>query len=501
MTEPRTEEQLIEDRAEAIRDVLDSSQAGGRIIRGGSWRLASYVGIIALSVISASLLTRHLGLVRFGEYTTVMSLVGVVGVITDSGMASLGTREFAMRHGADRELWMQDLLGLRVALTMVGVVLSMVFVIAAGYSLPLLAGTLLASLATVVLVLQHTFSIPLSAELRIGIVSLLDLGRQALSMVTIVALVLLGAGLFPLLAVTLAVNAALVFPTAALVRGKISLKVQIRPSRWPALIRLTVAFALATAVGTIYVYAAQILTSLVANPHQSGLFAASFRVFIAVAGIPGLLVGGALPLLARAARDDRERLAYALTRIFEVSLILGVAAATGFLAGARFVIMVIGGSKYADSIGVLQIQGLAMIASFALAGWSFALVSLNRFREMLVANAAALAVSCGLTLSLAAVDGARGAAIATVCGETTLAVGYLVAMTRGHPEFRPPMRIVAKVALAGAPAATIALAVDLPSLPRTLVALAVYGLIIILTRAIPSELIEQLPWYGRSARV
>ncbi len=192
---------------------------------------------------------------------------------------------------------------------------------------------------------------------------------------------------------------------------------ELRPHHWLALLKLTVSFSLATAVGTIYVYTAQILTSLVASAHQSGLFAASFRVFIVTAGIPGLLVSGALPLLARAARDDRERLAYALQRIFEVSLILGVAAALGIAGGAQFIIHVIAGPRFAGAVPVLRIQGLAMIASFVIAGWGFALISIKRYGGLLAANGAALVVSCALTLTLAATHGARGAALATIGGE------------------------------------------------------------------------------------
>jgi O-antigen/teichoic acid export membrane protein len=471
-------------------DVLDSRQAGGRIVRGAFVRLISYVGIVGLSVVSASLLTRYLGLTRFGRYTTIMSLVSVVAVVTDAGMAALGTREFAVRTGKDRDEFMRDLLGLRVLLTLAGVALSMVFVVAAGYGLEFVLGTLLASIATVLLVIQHTYSIPLSADLRISTVSLLDLGRQALTMMALVALVLGGAGVLPLLAVSLAVNAVAIVPTAALVRGRIALRVRMRPGRWAELLRLTILFSLANAVGTIYVYAAQILTSLAATPHQSGLFAASFRVFIAIAGVPGLLVGGALPLLARAARDDRERLHYALTRIFEVSLVLGVAASTAFIAGAHFVIAVIGGAKYEGAVRVLQVQGLAMIASFALSGWSFAVISLKRYKGMLVANAGALAVSCILTLTLARVDGAMGAAIATVCGEATLGAGYLAVMVRADPTLRPPAAIIWKVALSAAPAVAIALAVKLPSVPLTLIALLVYGVAILALRAVPPELLE-----------
>lgn len=479
--------------SDEISDVLDSSQAGGRVLRGGVLRLGSYVAVVALSVISAALLTRHLGVVRFGQYTTVISLVGVVAAITDAGMSTIGTREFAVREGAEREALMSDLLGLRMMLTSIGLLLVLAFALAAGYDTALLLGAVLASLGTIALVVQHTHTIPISAALRLGTLAALELGRQILTVAAIVALVVLGAGVLPLLAVALAVNLVLIPPTAILARREISLRMGLRPHHWLTLLKLTVSFSLATAVGTIYVYTAQILTSLVSSAHQSGLFAASFRVFIVAGAVPGLLVGGALPLLARAARDDRGRLAYALQRIFEVSLILGVMAAVATLAGAEFVIEVIAGHAYAASAGVLQIQGLALIASFLLAGWSYALLSLKRYRGLLLANLVALVVSCSLTLVLASSDGATGAAFATLCGESVLALGSLAALVYGHPELRPRLGILLKVVLATIPAAILALLPDVPSLVRTILALAVYGLLIVLVKAVPAEVVELLP--------
>lgn len=475
------------------RDILDTSEAGGRVIRGGVLRFGTYVLMVALSVLSAALLTRHLGVVRFGEYTTVLSLVGVVAAITDAGMSSLGTREFAVREGADRDALMGDLLGLRVALTTFGLALVAAFALAAGYSTPLLVGAVLASLGTVALVVQHTHTIPLSAALRIGVLSGLDLARQVLTVAAIVVLVALNAGVLPLLAVVLAVNLILIGPTARLAEHAIPLRMRLRPREWLGLLKVTIPFSLATAVGTLYVFTAQILTSLVSNAHQSGLFAASFRIFIVVSAVPGLLVGGALPLLARAARDDRARLSYALDRIFSVSLILGVAASLTTLAGAQVMIDVVAGAKYHGSIEVLQIQGLAMIASFVVAGWSFGLLSLELYRGVLLVNLAAFVVSCTLTGVLASASGATGAAVATLCGETVLAAGSLVALARGRPEFRPGAAIIAKVVLAAAPATAIALVHGIPSLPRTVLSLAAYAAVIVLTRAIPAEVGELLP--------
>ncbi len=80
-------EQPFGETSVEIGDVLDSADAGGRIVRGGAVRFGTYVLMVALSVLSAALLTRHLGVVRFGEYTTVLSLVGVISAITDAGMS------------------------------------------------------------------------------------------------------------------------------------------------------------------------------------------------------------------------------------------------------------------------------------------------------------------------------------------------------------------------------------------------------------------------------
>ena len=479
--------------ASADGDILDSSAAAGLLIRGGALRAGGIVGMLALSVVMAAVLTRYLGVARFGQYTTIMSLVGVVAAVTDAGMSNIGTREYAVRRGLERDALIRNLLGLRVALTLIGVVLATTFALAAGYDDALLLGAVTGSLATVPLVFQHTLSIPLTTSLRLGVLAALELARQALWVAGIVALVGIGAGVFPLLSVPLLVNLVLIVPTALLVRGRISARLVLDPTAWPPLLRATVVFSLATAVGTIYIYATQILTSLVASPHQSGLFAVSFRVVAVSATVPGLLAAAALPVLSRAARDNRDRLVYALQRIFDVSIIGGVGAALILSAGSGFIVSVVAGPKYAAAAAVLGIQAFALVGSFLAAGWSFGLLALRLHRGLLASNAAALVVSVALTLALASSDGARGAAIATICGEATLAATSLVALAWRRPRFRPQARVAIKVAAAAVLAALLSLEPTMPSIVRPIVAAVVYGAGILATRAAPGELRELIP--------
>jgi O-antigen/teichoic acid export membrane protein len=453
------------------------------LIRGGVLRLGSYVATLGLSVLSTALLTRHLGVSEFGDYTTVTSIVAVIAVVTDSGMSNIGTREYATLNGEARRRLLADLLGLRIALSVLGIGLVVALAVALGFG---------HAFEVVALVFQHTLTIPLTVDLRFGWLSSLEFLRQTVTVAGVVLLVVLHAGVFPLLTTTLIANALLIFPTAALVRGRISLRPSFRLGRWRDLMGATVAFSLAAAVGIIYVYTAQILTHVVAGSYQSGLFSISFRVFIVVAAVPGLLVGGALPVLSRAAQDDRDRLGYILQRMFEATLVGGVGLAVTMSAGAGFIVEVID-TRAPGATSVLEIQSFALIASFTTAVWGFGLLSLRRHRGLLVANAAAFVVSLAATLSLAADDGARGAAIATICGETALAVGSVIALVTSNPEYRPRLNVLWKVLAAGGLAALVGFLPPLPSLVRSVIAFAVYAAVILFTQALPPEFRALLP--------
>ncbi len=158
-------------------------------------------------------------------------------------------------------------------------------------------------------------------------------------------------------------------------------------------------------------------------------------------------------MLSRAARDDRERLGYVMQRIFEAALVGGVGLSIAMSAGAGFIVSVIGGRNAAAATPVLEIQSFALIASFLAAGWGFGLLSLREHRGLFVANAVAGMVSLAGTLLLARTDGARGAAIATVCGESALGICALTALVARHPNYRPQLDVLWKVLLAGGLAA------------------------------------------------
>jgi O-antigen/teichoic acid export membrane protein len=483
------EEQLTQS---AAPDILDTPEAGAAVIRGGVLRIGGYAAGVALSVAAAALLIRHLGPADFGRYTAVISLVTILASIAEGGMTSIGIREYSVLPPGRREQFLGELTGLRVITTVTGLAIAVAFAGLAGYDREEVAGCVVAGLGLTMLALQTSYAIPLQARLRLGWVTFLELLRQAITVVAILVLVWAGASLVPFFWVIVVSVIATLAVTVPLVRGVAPLVPSLRILEWRRLLALTVPFGAANAVGAVYVYLAVVVLSLVSTEQQTGFFGASFRVFIVLGTVPGLLVASAFPILARAARDDDTRLAYALQRLWETHLLLGLGLALCTIVGAGLAIDVVAGPEFEPSVDVLEIQSLAIPFSFLLAVWGFALLSLSFYRSILIANAAALVVSLVLTVVLGNSHGAEGAALATVFGEATLAAGYAFTLLRRRPDLRMELRLLPRIAAALAAASAVLL---IPGLSRELqlvAVAAVYAAAAVILRAVPAEVGDAL---------
>jgi O-antigen/teichoic acid export membrane protein len=481
-------------------DLLDTPLAGPAAIRGGALRVLGYGASVLLSVVSAALLFRHLGVVDSGRYVLVFSLVTIVQGLTDAGITGIGTRELSTRTGADRERLIKNLLGMRLVLTVAGVALAVLFTVIAGYESVLVAGTALAGFGLVIQNLQSTLALSLMSGLRLGWVAALDLLRQFLVSVLIVALVIAGASLLAFLATPIPAAIVVLLLTALLVRSDVPVSPSFEGREWLVLARETASFAVATAVNVVYFRIAVVLVSLLAGATQTGYFGTSFRIIEVLVLVPSVMVGAAFPIFARAARDDHERLGYALQRTFEAATIGGVGLALALSLGASFAIDVIAGAGFGPAKEVLRLQAVSFIGSFPAAVFGYALLSLRRHRELLYVNLGLLAMTAALVSVLALADGARGAAIGTAAGEITLAIALGVALSRAAPQLRPSLAVLPKVALAGAAGAAVAF-LPLSSLAMAIAGSLVFFAVLLLVRGIPEELIVELRRFARREAV
>jgi O-antigen/teichoic acid export membrane protein len=483
---------------QAVPDLLDTSDAGAAAIRGGALRTGGYVAGVAVSVVSSALLLRHLGVVQTGDYVTVLSLVTLTCGAIDTGLAAIGVRELSTLPARQAPAFFRSLFGLRLVCITAGVLIALVVAAFSGYSSTLVLGTLLAGGGFVLLSTQTSYTLPLLAGLRLRAVTAVEVLRQIGTAVVIVALVLVGAPLLSFWAATIPAGVAATALGAFLVRRSTSLLPAFDRAVWRSLLGRTLSYSMAAAVGVIYLRLAILIMSHVASGLQTGYYGASFRIIEVLFVVPQLLVGSTLPIFSRAARDDRARLNYALGRTFDASLLLGGAVGLSLVTGASFIISVVAGPKFAPAAAVLRIQGVSLIATFAGAVLAYALLSLGRYRQILVINLVVLSLSGVLTAVLASKYGAVGAAGATTIVEFLYTAILAVAVVRAG--IRPQVSIggMPRAAVAALLGALALLPPALPSVVRPVLALTVYCGALLVLGAVPRELLDQIPHLRRS---
>jgi O-antigen/teichoic acid export membrane protein len=469
--------------------VLTGPEAGGKAIRGGMIRTGGYGAGLLLTAIASIFLLRHLGVVRFGQYTTVVAIVTIVQGVTDAGLTLVGQREYVHADAERRRTLLADLVGMRLVLTPVGVALGVLFAVVAGYPNALVTGTLLAGLGVVLAVVAATLTMPLSVDLRYGAVTATDLARQLVIVAGIVGLVAAGAGLVPFFVVYVAAGAVAIVVALAFVgvRGWVAPRFAWR--EWRPLLWEAAPIALSSIVNVTYIRTLIILASLLATAEQTGLFATSYRISEILLGVPQLMIGAAFPILVHSGAVDEQRLVYVLQRMGEAALLVGLGLGLVLAVGAAPIIQVLGGSAYADAASVLRIQSVAIAAAFITQLGTFGLVAIRQQRALVLVNVLALATVLVLGCTLIPAFEADGAALAASLGETLLALAAMTMLVRARPALRPDLRYVPKLLLAAALGGACVL-LPMPDAVAAVLAAAVYGVVAWLLRAVPVELLE-----------
>jgi O-antigen/teichoic acid export membrane protein len=473
-------------------DILDTSAAGTSVIRGGMLRLGGYLLGALVTVGSSAVVIRHLGLIDTGHFLTVTALVTIVATISDLGLTGFAVREYSTGARAEGRGVLRNLLGIRIVLACGGLALAVLFGVLVGYPGVMVLGTLIMGCGMVFLVIQDGVAIPLQVRLRFGWVAGLQLALQVGVAIEAVLLALSGAGLLPFFALQLPIVIPVLLVTTLVGGHDSRLLPSLDMREWQRMVNRILPYSAAVVFSVVYFQIAQVMVSLLSNSQQTGYFGVSFRVLAALTLLPPLIVSTALPLLARAARDDSERFEYASRRLVETMVLAGCGLALALYLGAPFAIRVIAGSGYEQSVEVLHILAVALLGTFVIAARGYALLSLDRLRAMLVCNAIALVVVLACGVPLISAYGAKGAAISMVAAELTLAVCYERALSHQRPELRLGASFVLRAAGAALLAGVLAGVLGLPSVLAAILGVALYVAALLALRIVPPEILEAL---------
>jgi O-antigen/teichoic acid export membrane protein len=400
-------------------------------------------------------------------YVTVLSLVAIASSVVDLGLNVSASRELALCGPERRAALMANILGQRLWITPIAVVAIVSFAVLAGYPASMEIGAVLAGTGLYVVALGDALLLPLTVELRNAGLAFVDFLKQAVALVCVALLVTLGARLTPFFAVLIVVGLAVVAVAPLLAGSDAFVRPRFGRTEQRTLLRRALPLAAALVLGQVYFRLVILFMSLISDPRQTGYFGGSLRAMETLVGIPILVAGVALPVLAAAARDDRVRLRYAIEGLSEGAVIAGVLVVLVTVRAAEPVMAIIGGPAFRPAGAVLRIQVGALLFGALVQIWAVSLVALGRQRELILTNALGLLGVAVFAVVLVTPFGAQGGAAASVLGDALLAA--LVYWRLRACAVRVTVRIgfLGRVALAAAVASA---ALVLPGLPDLLAA-------------------------------
>jgi O-antigen/teichoic acid export membrane protein len=145
---------------------------------------------------------------------------------------------------------------------------------------------------------------------------------------------------------------------------------------------------------------------------------------------------------------------------------------------------------------VLRIHSLMFIVSFLFTAGAMYLVSIRRYRPLLIAASSALAFNIVVALILVPDLGAHGGALADVITEAVAAIGLTAVVVRAAPRHRVAPSFVAALVLACA-ASALVLLLPIGSLAQASGATVIYFAVLLAAGAVPREVIDAARRLGR----
>jgi O-antigen/teichoic acid export membrane protein len=460
------------------------------VVHGGLQRAIGFGAVNLITAAAAVLLLRHLGVASFGRYGTVMALLTIVQGVSDAGLGMTGARELSMQPSVeDRRELLAHLIGLRVVLSAAGILVAIVFSVAAGYTATMVQGTALAGAGIFVLSVQGALLLPLTVGLQNVKLAANDVLRQVVLAGCFVALSLAGASLLPFFGAQLvAALVVLIITPFMLPREHL-----VRP-RWVAselrtLGVKTLPLAVAGTLTVVYFRLLVILMSVLEpSALQIGYYVTSERVIEIFLGLPIMLVGVVLPVLSVSSRDDTGRLQYVNFRMTQTMALLGVLFALILATGAQPIMLALGGKQYLGAATALRIQGLALITVFISAAWNTTLIGMGRTRALAICSLIAVVAVAVFGGAFIPMWQAKGAAIAAVAADVVFCGSIYVFIRRGGAAGAFTAGPFVRIALCAVPGVLVAVVGPLPAAINCVIAASAYVLLAGLLAALPPEL-------------
>lgn len=383
-----------------------------------------------LSFISVALLTRYLGQEGFGNFSLVFVYLSFFGIIADFGLQLTMVRELAKKNKLPKEIY-GTYFWLKVFLVIFSTLLAIFSLLFFPYSKFLKIGIVIASFGTAVGIMNNYGTVIFQANLRLDLVTLMDILTKVVTVGFIVLFVTLGRGLYSILNTILIGNLAGTVMIIFFLKKFTAFTFPFDFALAKKIISKSLPVGLISALAIFYFKIDTLILSVFRGAGEVGIYSLAYKILENLLVLWGFYMATAYPLLSNLLAKERMK---DFSSLWRKSAFLAVLSAFFIIISGYFlaplIIGILGGAEFKESITALRILLFGLPLFFLNNLFYHTFLVKEKVRLILLAIFSSLLLNLVLNLIFIPMWGYRAAAFNTIITEGCLLSFYFLLFKR-----------------------------------------------------------------------
>jgi O-antigen/teichoic acid export membrane protein len=381
------------------------------LIKNTSFQLFSHAVSLGIGLVTTIVLSRYLGVERFGQFNYIFAFFYFFLSINDFGVNVIVVREASKNRERVGEI-VGAMLSFKLLLAACSVVAAWLAIRLMAFPAELRNALFVYTLILPVMALQLP-AVIFQVLLKMEYPSLIGIVNRMLSFLLLMVMVWLGYGLTALataLIVAEVVSLAILLKYA---RSFVRPVYRFAPKLWKEVLRSSIPLGVMGLFAALINRVDFIMLERMADMRQVGLYSAVYKVTTLLELFPLMVMATVYPLMSRYASEDLEKLRELYKKSVLYLGIIGVPLGICVTIFAPIIVRLLFGSQFAGAErGLMALVWSTVFLYLALSGANL-LISMGREKVNLALNIVGAGLNIGLNFLLIPSMGFIGAALAT----------------------------------------------------------------------------------------
>lgn len=394
-----------------------------RIFLNTSSQVVAKAANVILGFLTVGLLTKYLGVDRYGIYTLAFAYLSFFGIFADFGLQLTLVRELAANDTPDTVK--SSYFSIKISLIILATVIALFVLLFFPYSLAIKIAIIVASLATATGYMNGYAASVFQSRVQLDKVALLEVISRISTVALIVMFVFLHLNLFFIIGAILLGNLASLLLAAYWAPSYFRLKGLPELNLVWELVRTSFPIGVTSLLAVFYFKIDTLMLSVMKTTSDVGIYSLSYKIFENIIMIWLLYLASVYPLISRfvKAKDSKK-----LGRIIKTSLLVGtlfsiVTILVSWIS-APWVIAILGDKNFGESVLPFRILIFALPFVTINTLFYYVLLSISKIKGITLILLVSLILNFVINFLVIPKYGYVGTSVSTVITEMVIMFGY-----------------------------------------------------------------------------